>query len=418
MSRHLHRGIALLNLNRIKEAAREFTLASGSGTDRATSLALLAYTQIKDGQLKEAHVSLERALALDAAHLIARAATAVLAVVEDRTGDARLIAKSLVRDYPNNAWAFTQTAWIELQLNDFAGSRQMAEQALALQPEEEQPLLFLMIAAQEMEDGSAAESIARQLLTINPCLAEPYAVLAIRRLKEHRWNDAREMIREALRLDPLSTYVAAAEARIAVANNPCVRWLLAVCTRPNLLLSLIFLPFLVYWAFTRLDVISRFEPFGRLLNPICIIYLLMWTAMFKASCFETCLVYLRPRWRKLLVCHEDVRWTLQTGFLLLGSLSAFIAYVYVGGGALLGVAILCLLLRAFYGDSAHLPKDSSWRVPYPVLALIAIAGWFVIIHPPVAPSRLTWILAGAVVVVAYACTRLRRALRHSQTSPK
>lgn len=285
MSRHLERGCLLLDLGRVREAASE--LAKGAalpGDEQAHALALLALTEMEGGSLQFAAEHLARARMLDPTSAVVRWAGAVLAAREGDLArmDHELLALRL--SDPSDPVRIGLTALLHHGVDDFETALSIANEGLALDPNNEDCLSAAAAACTNLGKQTQGHAFAERLLHINPLLAQGHVHLARRALAADDLAAAAEHARSALRIDPheINAHVVLLRTRAIThwfykaLSGRIANWTMPVWQR----VSVLFLPFVL--AIVISTAIERDLPswVDRIVSPAVLVA--AWIACFFA----------------------------------------------------------------------------------------------------------------------------------------
>ncbi len=227
MSAHVARAQLLLAQSRPADAERELLLALSAQPDDTTALALLSLSRSDQNKGPEALAAAETAIGLapDNAYLHYVHAAALHRL--DRTADARRAIEEALRLNPGEEDYFSLLASIELAARDWPAALTAAEQALALNPEHVNAANLRAVALVRLNRKEEAAATVEFALHREPDNAFSHANQGWNCLHHNDPKKAQEHFREALRLSPGLEYARQGMIEALKARNPIYRGMLA-----------------------------------------------------------------------------------------------------------------------------------------------------------------------------------------------
>lgn len=167
------------------------------------------------GRYAEAEPLLRRVLAADPEHLEALRSLAHLLYCDDRMGEATEVAELLVARHPNAAAGHRRLAWLRLDADQHDAAERHARRAVELAPHTAESWVVLghilsLLPQRDAEALAAADEAVR----LDPQSSRGYEVRALAHRVRLRWSDAEDALTEALARAPHSADNQANLARV------------------------------------------------------------------------------------------------------------------------------------------------------------------------------------------------------------
>jgi tetratricopeptide (TPR) repeat protein len=227
MSAHVARAQLLLAQSRPADAERELLLALSAQPDDTTALALLSLSRSDQNKGPEALAAAETAIGLAPGNAYLHYVHAAALHRRDRTADARRAIEEALRLNPGEEDYFSLLASIELAARDWPAALTAAEQALALNPEHVNAANLRAVALVRLNRKEEAAATVEFALHREPDNAFSHANQGWNCLHHNDPKKAQEHFREALRLSPGLEYARQGMIEALKARNPIYRGMLA-----------------------------------------------------------------------------------------------------------------------------------------------------------------------------------------------
>lgn len=193
-----------------------------SPRQRSDSLVERSKSLWEIGRWKDAEAQARHALAADPAHTRARLQLAHVLTSTGRGDEGAQLAKSVLAEEPNSAWAMRILGCWHGQHGRHGEALALAKQAVRASEGDSVALLYLSHACKDAGDDIGARIVAEQMVARYPEWPDAFVRLAETR---HSPAEAAQAYREALRLDPHND---AALAGLAVLSSSLVQYREAV----------------------------------------------------------------------------------------------------------------------------------------------------------------------------------------------
>jgi tetratricopeptide (TPR) repeat protein len=197
-----HRISELLDRRRVAHARSLLSQAFAAHPDEAELLLLGARADLLDDDHHSARRTLEHVISREPDHLGARAMLLSLLAADGELVAAEQLALSMLREHPQSAWLYAVYGRVMLQALQFPKARELAQEALRLDPHEDEALRLLALC-DVVERRRGADSAALQrLLAQNPDDRQTLGLVVTALIHDGQSSAALRGARELLRADP------------------------------------------------------------------------------------------------------------------------------------------------------------------------------------------------------------------------
>lgn len=199
---HRHRISELLDRHRVAHARSLLSQALATDPDDIELLLLGARADLLEGDHQSARHTLEQVISRQPDHFSARATLLTVLVAGGELVPAEQLALALLREHPQSAWLYAVYGRVMLQALHFAKARALAQEALRLDPDEDEALRLLALC-DVVERRRGADSAALQrLLAQNPDDRQTLGLVVTALIHDGQHRAALHGARELLRADP------------------------------------------------------------------------------------------------------------------------------------------------------------------------------------------------------------------------
>ena len=246
---------------------------------------------------------------------------------------AKVALEEAIRLDPHDEDNFAGMARYHLMKKDWQSALECAEQGLAIEPDDPACNNFRAYALERMGKAEIAVDAAKQALGRNPDDANSHAIHGWALLNKNQHRLAQESFREALRLDPGNEFARTGMIESLNANNIIYRWIFrwySAMSRLSVRVQwMVIIGFLVLQRF--LNVLAANNPAIRpFVIPLIILYLLFVVLTWIAQpLFNTFLRF--HSFGKYLLNRDEIvasNWIVAMG--VFGVVSALVAMVVTG----------------------------------------------------------------------------------------
>jgi tetratricopeptide (TPR) repeat protein len=202
-----HRRISeLLDRRRVAHARNLLAKALAEYPDDADFLLLGARADLIEEDHASARSTLERVIARDPDHFGARALLLAVLTADSDLASAEQLALGLLRDHPQSAWLYAAYGRVMLKALHFAKGRALAQEALRLDPHEDEALRVLALCdVVELRRGTDSGALQR-LLADDPNDRHTLSLVVTALIQDGQNAAALRGARELLRADPNDTH--------------------------------------------------------------------------------------------------------------------------------------------------------------------------------------------------------------------
>ena len=197
-------GQAEMLLERRRFDAARGAIASGLRAD-AENLDLIylsGLVEYFDDENDAAQEVMEIVLAIDPGHEGARGVLFQIRRDSQQFVEAEQIVLALLQDFPEEATYYAWYSWLMLATGFFEKARQLAEEAVRLDPESETSLIASAACAAVLDPGRESGNRLRELVTRFPDSRRTLLLLVVVLSEQRKPRDALRVAQELLRADP------------------------------------------------------------------------------------------------------------------------------------------------------------------------------------------------------------------------
>lgn len=227
MSAHIERAQILLQQSRPADAERELMLALAQAPDHPLAHAYLALSRVDQGKIKEAADAARAAVGYAPDVAFFHYVLGVVLHRGDREDEARREVEEAIRLDPDEENHFALLASIHLARRDWAAALEAAERGLALNPEDVGCANLRSMALVRLGRKDEAMETVEYALGREPDNALSHANQGWNCLHRNDPRRAQDHFREALRLNPELEYARRGMLEALKARNPIYRGMLA-----------------------------------------------------------------------------------------------------------------------------------------------------------------------------------------------
>lgn len=201
-----HQISELLDRRRVGHARTLLSQALGEHPDDTELLLLGVRADLLDDDHASARSTLEQVIAREPDHFGARALLLHVLTVDGELALAEQLALSLLHEYPQSAWLYAAYGRVMLKALQFPKARGLAQEALRLDPNEDEALRLLVLCdVVELRRGADSAALQR-LLAENPDDRHTLGLVVTALIHDGQSAAALRGARELLRADPNDTH--------------------------------------------------------------------------------------------------------------------------------------------------------------------------------------------------------------------
>jgi len=369
----LIRAQMLLQRDRYAEAEQEVGRALAQSPEDPYALALMARCKLHQDRKREAQAYAARAVAADPEDAYAHYVRGWVLMDIGKLPQARAAAEEAIRLDPTEPNHYALRAAVYLSANRWKEALAAAEQGLEYDAEHDGCQHQRTIALTRLGRHDEADRQMAQTLRQNADDPMAHANRGWSLLHQNRPKEALEAFREAVRLDPGNQYARSGIVEALKARNPIYRLLLAyllwmVRLPPAARYGVIFGGYILYRVLRSVGKSNpAVEPY---VTPVLIAYIAFAVMTWIGVPMFNLLLRLN-RFGRHALSRDEIIGSNIFGGMLLATLAALGGYLYFGGGAWQGLALLlaliCLPAAAWY---AH--KDTPTFIPIGIGLAVAM----------------------------------------------
>lgn len=214
-----HRIDELLDRRRVAQARALLASALAEHPDDTELLLLGARADLIEDDHAAARQTLERVIAREPAHLTARTMLLVVLTADGELASAEQLALSLLNEYPQSAWLYAVYGRVMLKALHFAKARALAQEALRLEPHEDEALRVLALCDVVELRRSVDSAALQRLLAEHPDDHNTLSLVVTALIHDGQHAAALRGARELLRADPNNAHWLACVQALAVDNH-------------------------------------------------------------------------------------------------------------------------------------------------------------------------------------------------------
>lgn len=209
----------LIERGRLGEASKLLTKLLGEWPEDPAVLVYAAYIDYLEDRNQAALETLQRALAIDPNHELARHLLFKLYDEGERNAEAERVIMELLRDYPEQAYYYAEYAKLMLRALHLEKAGALAEQAIRLDPDDGHALLVAALCAFVSDPTSEADRRLQVLIRRYPDAAQTIAAMVSVLMQQGKPRAAQRLAQELHRAYPDNEHIVDAVVLLKVQNH-------------------------------------------------------------------------------------------------------------------------------------------------------------------------------------------------------